>query len=335
MMPVAVPQEVVAGTLGIDSYWSGSSSFGGAGIAGAIQAASNAITLGQASVVISYFGIDWGRSPGAAYGAMEASASPADLIELPHGFYGQPTHFAAIARRYASEHGVDLDDLLGPIAVQHRRNAIANGAAQRMEPLSLEDYLALDPISEPLRVPDCCILTDGAAAIVMTAADRAEDLPTSPAHIRGAAVRGSRVGLDDFFSQNPDYLSLPPARAAVTEALSSAGASLDDVDVAELYDCFTISVVMQLESIGWCRPGTAIDLVAGGAGIAVDGQLPLNTHGGLLSHSYLLGMSHVVECVRQVRGTAAHQVADVNLGLVGLLSASHYGAVALATEPTS
>lgn len=334
-MPTAMPHDRVAASLGVPDYFGATASFYGSGIAGAHMLAAEAIATGVANVVVSYFGVDWGSKSGAAYAAATRSATepgddPKEVFERPYGYYGQPVYFGAVANRYRERFGTDLEPALGTIAVQFREHARRNGRAQMTRPLDLESYRASPYVAEPLRIPDCCLLTDGAAATVMVATDRASDLPRRPIVLAGAAVSGIAMDMDRYFSQNPDFLGWPSARGTVRRALDMAGCGLPDLDFAELYDCFTITLLMQLEAIGWCEPGEGPDFVGGGERISIDGDAPLNTHGGLLSHSYLLGMSHITEAVRQLRGEAGEaQVRNARVGLVGLLAGPHYGALAL------
>jgi acetyl-CoA acetyltransferase len=158
--------------------------------------------------------------------------------------------------------------------------------------------------------------------------DEAEQVPVWIAS--GASV-GLPTRFIDFFSQNPEYLSWPGAHQATHNALAQLGIGLADLDFAELYDCSTISLLVQLEDIGLCERGQAAAYLATpGAGISTSGKLPINTHGGLLAHSYVLGIAHIIEAVRQLRGTAgACQVAGARTGLVGLLAGAEYCSLVL------
>jgi acetyl-CoA acetyltransferase len=333
VMSGTMPHDEVAATLGISQYFSGMSSYYGSGIASAHLVGAQAIACGQAEVVVSYFGVDWGSTAGAAYSSVGESDSPKVVFEKPFGYFGQPFFFGAIANRYRATYGIDLERALGSLAINQRQNALRSGTAQMDRPMTYEQYLESPYVAEPLRIPDCCLLTDGAAATVMVRADRAKDLPRKPVYLKGASLATMPLSMDNFFTQNPDYLSWPTARPAVEQALTMAGRSLEDVDFAELYDCFTMTLLMQIEDIGWCEKGEAADFVEGGKRVALDGEIPINTHGGLLSHAYLLGITHITEAVRQLRGEAGHvQVADAELGLVGLLAGPHYGALVLGRE---
>jgi acetyl-CoA acetyltransferase len=199
-----------------------------------------------------------------------------------------------------------------------RRRANANPAAQMSgRTMSQEDYLASPMISEPLRMLDFCLETDGACAVVVTSTERARDL-AQPAVLVRAAAQGMAQDPQpgSYFSAllRPSLTSHPSALAAET-LYRRAGLGPEDVDVAQLYDCFTITALLQLEDYGFCKKGEGGPFAASGA-IDLDGVLPVNTAGGNLSEGYIHGMNHVVEGVRQLRGTSTSQVEGAEIGLV-------------------
>jgi acetyl-CoA acetyltransferase len=222
---------------------------------------------------------------------------------------------AMVARRYMHEYGVTSSDF-GAVAVADRKHAATNPAAFFYgKPITLEDHQASRWIAEPLHLLDCCQESDGGVAIVVTSADRARDLPHPPALI-AAAAQGS--GLDQFvmtsYYRDP-LAALPEMNVVGTQLWRQADIGPSDVDVAVLYDHFTPFVLIQLEELGFCGRGEAKDFIAGGA-LEVDGRLPLNPNGGQLGEAYIHGMNGIAEAVRQVRGTAVNQVADVEHVLV-------------------
>ena len=305
----------------------GGTSFGGAGSAYAPRLAQMAISSGQAKVVLYYFGVDWGTRPSGPYGFHDLYSAKM-AYEKPYGFTGQPCYFALWMQRYMHEFGWTEADL-AQVAVTHRANALRNPLAQMQKPMSFDNYYASRMISEPLRAPDCCLITDGAAAFVMTSTERARDLPSTPVQVLGAGFGSEPITGDDVFTQPGGMARIPGAKEARDVALAQAGIGLDDVDFVELYDCFTISCLLQLEALGFCGRGESADFVRE-RGIGIDDAFPINTHGGLLSHSYLLGVEHVVEAVRQLRGDAGDaQVAKAEIGLVGGLSNPDYGCLIL------
>ncbi|HEX2891797.1 thiolase family protein [Vineibacter terrae] len=332
IMPNTVPHEYITAQYGMDRRrFDGSISYGGTGIVCAPMIAKAAIDAGLAETVLCYFGVDWGTRASGPYGFHDLY--PAKLaFEKPVGFNGQPSYFALWARRYMHEFGATEEDLAA-IAIAQRSNALRNPRSQSKKPLDLEAYRASRMISDPLRAADCCVISDGVCAFIVTTAERARDLRQKPVKIMGCGFGTEPVSGDDIFTQRADLLRIPGAAAAVQQALRQADLTLDDVDFAEIYDCFTISCLMQIESMGFCGPGEAGPFVRE-RGTTVDGRLPINTHGGLLSYSYLLGAEHVIEAVRQLRGEAgAAQVADAQVGLVSGLSVPDYG-VLLLGRPT-
>ncbi len=327
IMPTTVPHDYVSGQLGIRRRFDAAISYGGAGIVAAPLLAEAAIASGQADVVVVYFGVDWGSRPDGPYGFHDLY--PAKLaFEKPYGFNGQPAYFALWAQRYMHEFGVD-EGHLAAVSVAQRRHARLNGGAQAMRPLTTADYFETRMISDPLRVPDCCLISDGAGAYVMTSAERARDCAKPPVRVLGTGFAAGPETGDDVFTQHADLLSFPAAAEAAEVACRQAGVGIDAVDFAEVYDCFSISVLLQLEDLGFCGKGEAGHFVAEGH-TGIGGRLPVNTHGGLLSYSYRLGIEHVVEAVRQLRGEAgAAQVEGAEIGLVGGLSIPDYGVLLL------
>ena len=327
IMPNTVPHEYVAGQLGMDRSFDAALSYGGAGIVAAPMLAEMAIRSGRAEVVLFYFGVDWGTRPEGPYGFHDLY--PAKLaFEKPFGFSGQPSYFALWARRYMHEYGLTEDDL-AQIAVNQRRNALLTGRSQAKAPLSHDGYMASRMISDPLRQADCCLITDGAGAFIMTTAERARDLAKPPVKVLGTGFATEAITGDDVFTQKPELLRMPGAGPASRRACEQAGVDLGDIDFAEIYDCFTISCLMQVEDLGFCAKGEAAHFIRE-KGTAVDGGFPINTHGGLLSYSYRLGIEHMVEAVRQLRGEAgAGQVRNARLALVAGLSVPDYGVAIL------
>jgi acetyl-CoA acetyltransferase len=330
IMPSTVPRDWVAAQFGFGRSYDGGMSFGGAATACSPIHAQLAISSGMAKTLVYYFGVDWGTRASGPYGFHDLYAGKM-AFEKPYGFTGQPQYFALWARRYMHEYGLTERDL-ATIAVTQRESALLNPLSQATQPLTYEDYFASRMISSPLRVPDCCLLTDGACAFVMTSLERARDLAKPPVRVLGAGFGSEPISGDDVFTQPAGMMRIPGARIAAEKALQQAGITLADVDFAEVYDCFTISCLLQLEDIGFCKRGEGAAFIRE-KGIGLGGKLPVNTHGGLLSHSYLLGVEHVIEAVRQLRGEAGRgQVAGAEIGLVGGLSNPDYGVMILGRD---
>jgi acetyl-CoA acetyltransferase len=200
---------------------------------------------------------------------------------------------------------------LAEVAVAARGWANTNPEAFAKGPLSIEECLDARMISSPLTVRDCCLVTDGAAAIVMTRADRARDLGRPSVPVLGAAAATSWNAI----SQAPD-LTVTAAALSGARAYAMAGVSPADIDVVQLYDAFTINTILFLEDLGFCPKGEGGRFVEGGT-IAPGGSLPVNTNGGGLSccHPGMYGLFAIVEAARQIRGEAANQIAGATLAL--------------------
>lgn len=287
----------------------------------------SALETGQASVVLSYFGVTWGSSSGGPYAYHEQFGLKENL-EVPFGFYGQPIYLATLQRRYQHEYGLTAEQL-GALAVACRKHANLHPDAQMYgRPLTIEDYLNSPMIADPLRLHDCCLITDGAAAIVMTTPERARDLKQRPVYVSGAAQAGGPVGAANIFTQQANYFAQPTVRSA-QRAYAMAGVGPAEMDSAQVYDCFTILALRQIEELGFCQRGEGGAFISGGR-IELGGALPVNTHGGNLSHAYLLGITHIVEAVRQLRGEAgARQIPGAELGVVNGFTGHESGTLVL------
>jgi acetyl-CoA acetyltransferase len=278
-----------------------------------VTQAAAAIATGQANHVVVFRAMN-GKS-GARVGTMRFPG----LGEPYRHAVGYDTYLMYVAmwaRRFLFETGQDELDL-GAVAVAQRAYALQNARAVKRRPLDLDAYLASAPIVEPFRADDCTTEVDGACAVLVTSRERARDLRHPPVVVASGAYRaGVRPGLDigdhlfwDDYTRN--YTSL-----LADELFGRAGVTRADVELAEIYDCFTSTVLMGLEGLGLCARGASGAFVRSGAtGIA--GALPTNTHGGLLGEGYLHGMNTVTEAALQVSGrAAANQVANHDVCVV-------------------
>jgi acetyl-CoA acetyltransferase len=301
------------------------------GLIAGLEFAQLMIEQGRARHAVFYFGVDWGSRTGGAYGFHERF--PMKMrYELPYGFFGQPVYYATFAQRYAHQHGLSTDELtdgLGHVAMNTRYNASLNKNAQEREVFDLDQYRASPKIAEPLRRYDCSLLTDGAGAFVVSRVD--DGWPHEPVVVRAVSHDQQMIDDEDFYTQNPSLPYFPTATRCMDDVLARSGMSRDDIDLLEIYDCFTISLVLQLESLGFYPPGEGIHAAKDG-GTRVDGGRPTNTHGGLLSQGYLLGMNHIIEAARQLRHEAGEaQVPGAEVALIAGSPTREYS-VALLTR---
>jgi acetyl-CoA acetyltransferase len=311
----------IAHALGLPgySYW-GSTGVGGSAPSGMVAQAAAAVLAGLATNVLVFRSLN-GRS-GRRFGQADLSSrvggnGSMDEFFFPHGLLAPGQMFAMIARRHMYEYGTTREDL-GAIALACRAHANRNPAAQMWErALTMEDYLEARVISEPLHLYDYCLETDGACALLVTSAERARDAKTPVVLIRAVAqgsMAGSQGGMV-FPALMRSTLTTHPSAAVARLLYRRAGLGPGDIDVAQIYDCFTITVLLQLEDYGFAAKGEGGSFAGDGA-LRVGGSLPINTAGGNLSEGYLHGLNHVVEGVRQIRGDSTNQVADAEVCLV-------------------
>jgi acetyl-CoA acetyltransferase len=262
--------------------------------------ATAAIEAGLAKNVLCFRAMN-GRSGFRLGGGREMAAQGITQYTAPFGWITYPQAMAMWCRRHMIEYGTTAEQL-GEIAVTFRQNAALNTRAMQRTPLTMNDYMNSKMIVDPFRMLDICLETDGACAVLVTGADRAKDMKQKPVYIRGGAYGGGPNQGEDLFDaiRWPDH-SHNYAKYISDDLWKSAGLGPKDVDLAQIYDCFTYSILMQLEGFGFCKDGEGGPFIQGGR-IARTGDLPLNTAGGLLSEGYIHGVNHIIEAVQQLRG---------------------------------
>jgi acetyl-CoA acetyltransferase len=302
---------VLAQALGIrDLRWYLDLFGGGSTSHAVVGQAALAVCAGLAQTVVCYRAIN-ARSEFRMGGS---GRPPVDAVETqyqaPYGHFAPPQLFAMAAREHMIRFGTTQEQF-GAVAVTQRAYAVHNERALRREPITLDDYLASRFVVEPFRLLDCCLETDGAVALVVTSAERARDLRRRPVLIRAAAWGSGRT----LYSNGQPDATVTAAADMAPRLWALAGVGPGEIDLAELYDCFSYTVLVQLEDYGFCRKGEGGPFVASGATRA-GGRLPVNTHGGFLSEGYVHGLNHVCEAVSQLRGEAgARQVEGAELAL--------------------
>jgi acetyl-CoA acetyltransferase len=299
-----------------------------------VQVASMAVQSGQADVVACVFAdapLRPDRGAGAAYGGARAPAGWTGLVAAS-GIRGANPLYALAARRHMLRYGTTSEQL-GAIAVAQRNWAALNPRAQLRERITIGDYLASRWIAEPFRLLDCCLVSNGGIAVIVTTAERAASLAQPPVHVLGwGQGHPGRA-----FRRSDDFGLTTGAAISGPAALAMAGISVADVDVVELYDCYTFTVLVTLEDYGFCAKGDGGPFVASDV-LGPHGKLKLNTGGGQLSSYYLWGMTPLSEAVIQARGQGGdRQVPAHDLVLVsgngGVLD--HHCTLVLSPHPRS
>ncbi|MFM9887202.1 MAG: thiolase family protein [Burkholderiales bacterium] len=297
--PTSNPEFMYGSTLaeamGLQPRVGGSWDQGGAANISLIAFAAMAIEHGQCEIALVTYA-DNPRS-GSRHAYEKAWGDDA-----AYGWFGVPAGYAMLARRHMEQYGTTSDQL-GEIAVAIRNHGAANPNAQLRSPLTLEQYRQSKWVVDPLRRDDCCLVSDGAAAVVLMSAKRAKQLGIRKA----VPILGFGQGQSSWEVPLRPDLTSTAAEVSGATAFRMAGLMPKDIDVAQIYDCFTITVLMTLEAYGFAKKGEGGPFVAGGR-LAHGGALPTNTAGGLLSETGMPGLQLVLEGVRQMRGDATLQV---------------------------
>ena len=293
---------------------------GGGAACGTIQQAVLAVNAGVADYVVCYRAFN--ERSGHRFGAGVQDRPPAPTAETahfswysPHGLLTPAQWVAMFATRYLHEFGATSEDF-GRIAVADRKHAATNPKAWFYEkPITLADHQESRWIVEPLHLLDCCQESDGGQALVITTPERARDLRSTPAIVRGAA-QGAGANQDMMTSYYRDSITGLPEMGLIARQLwNTTGLGPDDMQAAIIYDHFTPLALPQLEEFGFCGRGEAKDFIARG-NIELGGRLPINTNGGQLGEAYIHGMNGIAEGVRLIRGDSYNQPPGVEHVLV-------------------
>lgn len=303
------PQLQIAEYLGIRPSYSDGTAVGGASFLFHLGHAAAAIQAGLCEVALILYG---STQRSKRERSLEAAQ---DLGMQYEAFAGLPNPvgaYALAAARHMAVYGTTREQL-AEVAVAARSWAALNPKAFVRTPLTVEEVLASPPVCEPLHRLDCCLVTDGGGAVVIVSPDRAKKLKKRPVWLLGHGESHSHM----LISQMPD-LTVSPAKAAGERAFAMAGVKHRDIDLLQIYDSFTITVLLTLEALGFCRPGESGHYVSGGR-IAHGGEIALNTSGGGLSycHPGMFGIFLIIEAVRQLRGECgARQVSRHDIALI-------------------
>jgi acetyl-CoA C-acetyltransferase len=310
--------------LNLKPDWIDSTALGGSSFVAQVAYAGAAIRAGLCSTVLITYGSTASSDRFAVGTGGGTGGDPNDQFDAPYG----PTivgAYAMVAQRHMHEYGT-TNEQLAEIAVTMRRHAGLNPYAKYREPITVADVLASRVISSPLHLLDCCVISDGGGALVVTSAERARDLRRKAALVLGAGISNRHSGIGER-----DILDIA-ARQSGAKAFERAGVRPADVDLCMIYDSFTITVLSTLENLGFCGLGEGGAFVQGGR-IGLGGELPVNLDGGGLSsnHPGMRGIFLVIEAVKQLRGECGdRQVKDAEIALChgtgGWLGLRHSGA---------
>lgn len=317
---------VLAEYLGLTPTYCSSLIVGGASPTAMLSHAAQAVATGMAEVVLVCAGENraTGMSRDDAVSALAAVGHP--YFEAPYGI-GIPSLYALIANAYMARYGTTREQMAA-VATTFRSNALKHPNAHMKIPLSVEDVLGSKPISDPLCMFDCCLISDAGGAFVVTSPERAERLSGKAVYLAGIG----ECHTHEHLTSAPSLTEFGAEKSGRL-AYDMAGLGPDDIDLAMLYDCFSIVPIIEMEELGLAERGTAGAFFAEGRA-SIGGDLPVNTHGGMLSHAHagaVGGLMAIVEAVRQLRGEAGERQTDgAEVALVhgegGILS-SHCTAV--------
>jgi acetyl-CoA acetyltransferase len=320
----------VAHALGITPDWMDGTAVGGTSFLLHVRHAAAAIRAGYARTVLITHG-ESGRSRVGATSFPRGGSTIPGQFEAPYGTTGPTSTFTIPALRYMKEYGLTHEQL-AYVAVAQRKWAARNPRAMFREEITVEDVLASRLVAWPFHLLECCLVTDGGGALIVTSADRAAEFPKPPVHVLGTGESAETP----MISQMVDFTESRAFRLAGQAAFGEAGITTADVRHLMIYDAFAHVPIYGLEALGFVAKGEAGAFIADG-NTEPGGRLPLNTNGGGLSytHTGMYGMFAIQEGVRQVRGEAAAQVPDAEISVIlgngGMFATS--GVLVLGRQP--
>jgi len=308
-----LPSVQIAEYLGIKPRFTDTTVTGGSAFENLVEHGALAIAAGLCEVaLITYGSTLWSDRRRVTDGGGLDLTAPAAQFDTPYGDLSPISAYALATTRHMHRFGTTSEQL-AEVAVSTRKWASLNPRALVREPITVDDVLDSPMVSSPLHKLDCCLMTDGGGAVVLTSAERARDLRKSPVYLLGSGFSSTHLTIGQM-----EHLTSTGAVESGRRAFGLAGIKPEDVDVVEIYDSFTISVVLALEDLGFCQKGEGGSFVQGGR-LGPGGALPANTSGGGLSHTHpgALGIFLIIEAVRQLRGECGErQVPGAGLSCV-------------------
>lgn len=303
------PSVVISEYLGIQPKYTDSTQIGGSSFEAHVGHATAAIQAGLCEVALILYGSTQRSEQSRTLGGRPPVLTA--QYETPYGLLSPVGGYALAAHRHMHQYGTTSEQL-AEVAVAARSWAQLNPQAMKRDPLTVNDVLSSPMISDPLHLLDCCLVTDGAGALVLVSEERAKDCRTKPIWVLGHGQSHSHWSIQAM----PD-ITVTSAVHSGRSAFEMAGVSHAEIDVVEIYDSFTITVLLTLESLGFCKPGEGGDFVSRQR-TAPGGSFPMNTNGGGLSYAHpgMYGIFLLIEAVRQLRGECgARQVQDARIAL--------------------
>jgi len=329
--PVRVPEDThwMADALGLRELgWYADIGAWGPASMSSIGAAIAAVEAGACKVAVAYRAVTLSERVPAGQAEPGRVLTEQQELYRPYAFSKAPQWMAMWARHHFDTNGTGPDDL-GTIAIETRKHAIRNPSAIARAPLTMNDYLASPVISEPLRLFDCDFPVNGAGAVVITRAERARDLPSNAAVVASWAIS---TGPSPSWTQWPDLSTMAANYACDRMWERADGLRPRDLDCIQVYDGFSVVVLYWLEALGLCPPGDGARYLRE-HGMGRDAPIPINTFGGSLSHGRLHGITHVIEAVRQIQGTAGPtQLPSIETAAVGVGAGPLAGALLLTSD---